>query len=256
MLQEEDIILMIYCAISDELGSEDYKHPQAHLYLSEIMLCGILFALKGGSFDRFYTWLKRRKLFILPDNTRLNKLLKTHSKRCRKFFAQESFFNVIDSYGIELIKPIREGRSNQSKALCGKGKSNHRWIVGRKICVLINERMEVVDIMENTANTCDKHFNKMAMSDSSITLADKGFRDKHGIPENMKICERGKWNERMGIETVFSLWTRVCNLKNMFVRSVKAFKSRITYLAAFHNIALKLNKSLGVNNLSLAHFAL
>jgi hypothetical protein len=256
MLLEEDTIIMFYCAISDELGSEDYKHPQAHLYLSEIILCGVLQSVKGVGFVRFYKWLKARNLFDLPQRSRLEKLLKTHSKECKRFFAEQSFFNVIDSYGIELIKPIRERRSEQSKALCGKGKSNHRWIVGRKICVLINERMEVVDIMENTANTCDKHFNKMAMSDSSITLADKGFRDKHGIPENMKICERGKWNERMGIETVFSLWTRICNLKNMFVRSVKAFKSRILYLAAFHNIALKLNKSLGINNLSLAHFAL
>lgn len=256
MLQEEDIIIMFYCAISDCLGDEDYKHSQAHLYLSEIILCGVLFALKGGSFRRFHKWLKQRKLFSVPEKTRLNKLLKTHSEECKRFFAQASFFNVIDSYGIELIKPIREGRSHQSKALCGKGKSNHRWIVGRKICVLINDQMEVVDIMENTANTCDKHFNKMAMSNSSITLADKGFRDKNGVPENMKICDRGSWNERMGIETVFSLWTRVCNLKNMFVRSVKAFKSRILYLAAFHNIALKLNKSLGINNLALAHFAL
>lgn len=256
MLPEEDIILMFYCAISDSLGGQDFKHNHGSLYLSEILLCGVLWGLKGGGFKGFYRWLEKRKLFELPERSRLGRLLNKYSDYCKSFLGKETFFNVIDSYGVEIIKPIREGRSNQSKALCGKGKSNHRWIVGRKICVLINDQMEVVAIMDKTANTCDKHFNKMAMSDSSITLADKGFRDKNGAPENMKICERGKWNERMGIETVFSLWERICGFKKVFVRSVKAFTSRTLYLAAFHNIALKLNKSLGINNLSFAHFSL
>jgi hypothetical protein len=47
---------------------------------------------------------------------------------------------IIDSYGIELIHPIREGRSKESRiAGSKKGKSNHRWIVGCKLCLAINQ---------------------------------------------------------------------------------------------------------------------
>ena len=42
MLREEDIIIMLYCAISDTLSESDYKHPQSNLWLSEILLCGVL----------------------------------------------------------------------------------------------------------------------------------------------------------------------------------------------------------------------
>ena len=35
MLQEEDTIIILYCAISDDFGREDYKHPQAHFTYRE-----------------------------------------------------------------------------------------------------------------------------------------------------------------------------------------------------------------------------
>ena len=38
---------------------------------------------------------------------------------------------VVDSYGIELIHPVRHGRAQQS--IGQKGRSNHRWIVGGKL---------------------------------------------------------------------------------------------------------------------------
>jgi hypothetical protein len=51
--------------------------------------------------------------------------------------------SIIDTYGIELIHPRREGRSDAQ--LGRKGKSNGRWIVGVKWAVLINQRGEIVD---------------------------------------------------------------------------------------------------------------
>jgi hypothetical protein len=36
-----------------------------------------------------------------------------------------------------LIRPIREGRSPQQ--IGRKGVSNHRWIVGGKLCLLVNQ---------------------------------------------------------------------------------------------------------------------
>jgi hypothetical protein len=256
MLREEDIIIGIYCAISDTLGGDDFCHPQSRLYRSEILLCGVLWALKGGSFSGFYRWLSRHNWVALPERTRLQKLLKSHGRRCTEFLAPPTFFNVMDTFGIEIIRPIREGRSAQSAAVARKGKSGHRWIIGRKLCVRINEDGEIVSFDDDTANVCDQRFNHLAEDDTSLTLADSGFRCAKGIPGTLKICARGQWNERMTVETLFSLWERICNAKRFFVRSVSAFKTRIAYLVAFTNIAIKLNKQQGNKPLSFAHFSL
>jgi hypothetical protein len=50
--------------------------------------------------------------------------------------ADPSFFTVIDSYPIELIFPIREGRN--SGQVGRKGKDKGRWSVGIKFCRLLN----------------------------------------------------------------------------------------------------------------------
>jgi hypothetical protein len=43
---------------------------------------------------------------------------------------------VVNSYGIELPHPMREGRRAQQ--IGRKGKSNHHWLVGGKLCLLLN----------------------------------------------------------------------------------------------------------------------
>ena len=60
---------------------------------------------------------------------------------------------VIDTYGIELIHPIREGRSPQQ--IGRKGLSNHRWIVGGKLCLLLNQWGLIVGWACATANVAD-----------------------------------------------------------------------------------------------------
>jgi len=256
MLQEEDIIILLYCAISDVIGEKDFKHSQGNLWLSEIVLIGALAALKGGSFRQFYTWLSRRAIFTLPERTRLSRLLKTHRAVCDHFLGTRSFFNVMDTFGIEIIRPIREGRSYESTALAWKGKSGHRWIVGRKICVCINEGGEIVAFAQAGANVSDKTFNEIANDPESITLADAGFKDKNGIPATLKICKRGEWNVRMSVETLFSLWDRVCNVKRMCVKTLEGFITRVTYLVTLTNLTQKLNKSLGFPPLTMVQYAL
>jgi hypothetical protein len=54
----EDLIILIFCAVDDEMSAVP-KHPQAHLYPSELITIGLLFALKGGHFRAFYRWLSR-----------------------------------------------------------------------------------------------------------------------------------------------------------------------------------------------------
>jgi hypothetical protein len=242
-----DFIIALFCTIDDRMPGVA-KHPQAHLWPSELVTIGVLFALKGGHFRAFYRWLRRDygDLFGngLPERTRLMRLLTTHAAQCEYFLAEPSFFTVLDSYGIELIHPIRQGRSPRQ---CGKkGKSNWRWIVGMKLCWLINNCGEIVAWGCDTANVHDQTFLPLIepFVGQTIVLADTGFQDAHGVPANLKLCPRGTWNERMMIETALSLVTTVCGLKKVFHRSLKHFITRLAYVAAMFNVLLTLNRIL------------
>ena len=115
-------------------------HPKAHLWPSEVVTLGLLHALKGVGNRPFYRWLTRdyRPLFpSLPERTRLFRLFMTHQDWTQAFLAAPTVLGVIDTYGIELIHPMREGRSPQQ--IGRKGLSNHRGIVGGKLCLLLNQ---------------------------------------------------------------------------------------------------------------------
>ena len=73
----------------------------------------------------------------LPERTRLFRLFTTHQDWTRAFLGAPTVLGVIDTYGIELIHPRREGRSAQQ--IGRKGLSNHRWIVGGNLCLLLNQ---------------------------------------------------------------------------------------------------------------------
>ena len=49
----------------------------------------------------------------LPERTRLLRLFTTHHDWPQLFLAAPTVLGVIDTYGIELIHPMREGRSPQ-----------------------------------------------------------------------------------------------------------------------------------------------
>jgi hypothetical protein len=151
---------------------------------------------------------------------------------------------VIDTYGIELIHPWRYGRS--PRQVGRKGWSNHRWIVGLKLCWLCNDRGEVVAWAWNTANAGDQTFAGLAapLEGISITLADQGFAARVR-PSNLKICPRGAWSERMLIETVLSLVHRVCHLKYLWHRARPYLQMHLAYVAAVFNTLLMLNRQLG-----------
>jgi hypothetical protein len=246
----EEFIIALFCEVDDHMG-EVPKHAQAQLWPSELVTIGLLFALKGGYFRAFYRWLARDygALFGgLPHRTRLLRLLATHAGWCDRFLADPTFFTVLDSYGIELIHPIREGRTPHQ--IGKKGKSNWRWhperTRGMKLCWLINDYGEVVAWDWNTANVHDQSFLPLVEPyvGQTIVLADTGFADAEGIPANLKLCPRGTWNERMLVETTLSLVTLVCRLKKVFHRSVRHFVARLAYVAAIFNSLLALNRTL------------
>ena len=245
-MTSEDFIIEWFCWVDDQMGVVA-KHPQAKLYPSEVVTIGLLFALKGGYFRTFVRWLRRDydRLFAgLPERTRLQRLLLTHQDWCSVFLAEPTFFTAIDSYGIELLHPIREGRSEQQ--IGTKGKSNWHWIVGMKLCWLLNDAGQVVNWAWDTANVADKVFLPLvaAYEDETIVLADVGFKNVAGLPNNLKLCARGTWNERMLVETALSLVTMVCHLKKVFHRTRHHFQARLAYVAALFNAVFGLNHRL------------
>ena len=132
-------ITALFYEVDEQLGAIP-KHPEAHLWPSEVVTLGLLHARKGVGNRPFSRWLTRdyRALFPhLPERTRLFRLLKTHQDWTQVFLAAPTVLGVIDTYGIELIHPMREGRSPQQ--IGRKGVSNHRWIVGGKLCLLLNQ---------------------------------------------------------------------------------------------------------------------
>ena len=46
-----------------------------------------------------------------------------------------------------------------------------------------------------------------------IVLSDTGCHAAEGDPANLKLCQRGEWQDRMLVETVLSMLTLVCHLK-------------------------------------------
>ena len=258
----EDFITELLCKVDDEMADIP-KHPQARLFPSEIVTLGILFALKGVGNRAFYRWLQRDWQYLfhkLPHRTRLFRLFRTHHEWTQRFLADTSLLGVIDSFGIELIHPIREGRS--SEQIGKKGMSNHRWIVGGKLCLLLNNLGLIVDWDCATANVYDAYFHPLieGVQEQMIVLGDSHFHTKTGDPPNLLICQRNEWNVRMLIETILSMLTTVCHLKKMGHRVWEYFKAHLAFMMAAFNILvqwipLKPDKD-GFVHLSIAQFSL
>jgi hypothetical protein len=153
-----DFIIALFYAVDQEMLDVP-KHPEAKLYPSEVVTLALLFAIKGGGTRAFYRWLTRDYLPLfphVPERTRLARLFKTHTAWTARFLAAPTVLGVADTYGIELIHPMREGRSPAQ--IGKKGKSNHRWIVGGKLCFILNQWGLICAWDCATANVHDTHF--------------------------------------------------------------------------------------------------
>lgn len=258
----EDFTIELFYRLDQELLDVP-KHPQALLYPSEVVTLAFLFALKGVGNRAFHRWLKRdwQHLFPhLPERTRLFRLFKSHAHLTERFLAAPSVLGVIDSYGIELIHPIREGRTPHQ--IGKKGLSNHRWIVGGKLCLLLNQDGLVVAWECATANVYDTTFHPLIrqFEQEMFVLADSGFHAKKGDPDNLKVCQRGTWNVRMVIETILSMLTLVNHFKHVWHRVWAYFRMRLAYTMAVFNVlaqwyGLQADEN-GVIHLSIAEFSL
>jgi hypothetical protein len=237
----QDFIIALFCRVDDEMAAVP-KRSDAKLYPSEAVTLALLFALKGVGNRAFYRWLTRdyQALFpYLPERTRLFRLFKTHIPWTAHFLAAPTVLGVADSYGIELVHPMREGRSPHQ--IGKKGKSNHRWIVGGKLCFILNQWGLICAWDCAMANVYDAQFHPLIarFADRMMVLTDTGFHAKAGDPANMKICQQGTWNVRMLVETVLSMLTTVCHFKKMSHRVWDYFRARLAWtMAAFNVLAL------------------
>lgn len=242
-----EFTIQLFCRVDDAM-TDTLKHPQALLYPSETVTLGLLFALKGGSNRAFYRWANAnlRSLFPrLPERTRLFRLLTTHQDWTQRFLAQPSLLGVVDSYGIELIHPRRQGRSD--KQIGKKGKSNHRWIVGAKLCFVLDHLGRVVAWDVNSANVYDGTFGPLIRQyeGQMLVLSDQNFHVKttpeQSDPANLKVCKRGAWGTRILVETVLSMLTQTCRLKKVGHRLWSGLKMRLAFALAAFNVCVQWN---------------
>src|SRR4029453_6462243 len=256
-----DFIIALFYAVDQEMLDVP-KHPDAKLYPSEVVTLALLHAIKGGGTRAFYRWLTRAHLPLfphVPERTRLARLFKTHTGWTTRFLAAPTVLGVADTYGIELIHPMREGRS---PAQVGKkGLSNHRWIVGGKLCVVLNQWGLLCAWDCAMANVYDTHFHPLIaqFDQQMIILTDTGFHAKTGDPANMKVCPRGTGNTRMVVETVLSMLTTVCHCKQMHHRVWAYFRAHVAWLMAAFNILAQWTLEVDDNDMShisIAEFSL
>jgi len=257
-----DCITALFCQVDDHLPGIP-KHPHAHLWPSEIVTLGMLHALKGGGNRAFYRWLTRdyRALFPqLPERTRLFRLFTTHHDWTTAFLAAPTVLGVIDTYGIELIHPMREGRSPQQ--IGRKGLSNHRWIVGGKLCLVLNQWGLIVAWDCATAHVAENTFQWLIrqFEERMIILSDTAFHAAGGDPTNLTLCPRGAWQDRMLVETVRSMLTLVCHCKRVMHRVWTYFHARLAFTMAAFNVLVQWHGfqpyASGFVPLSMAEFSL
>ena len=111
-------------------------------------------------------------------------------------------------------------------------------------------------------NVNDKHFHPLVepFINQTIILADYGFRDKDGVSENMKICKKGTWNERMCVETALSLVTVICHLKCIRHKLAVYIQTRLAFVSTMFNVLQNLFHSFhpeaGPYKLCIAEFSL
>lgn len=67
------------------------------------------------------------------------------------------------------------------------------------------------------------------------------------------FCDKGAWNERMLVETLFSMFTNVLKLKKLSNRMWPALRARLAYTMAAFNLCTAWS---GQVKLELAPFAL
>jgi len=163
------------------------------------------------------------------------RLFRTHQDWTQVFLAAPTVLGVIDTSGIELIHPMREGRSPQQ--IGRTGLSNHRGIVGGNLCLLLNQWGLIVAWACATAHVAENTLQWLSRpcEEQMIVLSDTAFHAAEGDPTHLTRWQRGEWPDRLLVETVRSMLTFVCHFKRVMHRVWAYFQARLACpMAAFH----------------------
>ena len=74
---------------------------------------------------------------------------------------------------------------------------------------------------------------------NSIVLSDTAFHAAEGDPANLRLCQRGEWEERMLVETVLSMLTLVCHVQKGMHRGWAYFQARLAFTMAACNVLVQ-----------------
>jgi hypothetical protein len=113
-----------------------------------------------------------------------------------------------------------------------------------------------------TANVADNTFQWLIrqFEDQMIVLSDTAFHAAEGDPANLKLCQRGAWEDRILVETVLSMLTLVCHFKKVMHRAWAYFHARLAFTMAAFNILAQWHgfqpTASGFVPLSIAEFSL
>jgi hypothetical protein len=236
-----DCITALFCRVDDHLAGLP-KPPHALLWPRDVVTLGLLHALQGGANRAFYRWLTRdyRALFPrLPERTRLFRLFRTPQDWPHACLAAPTVLGVIDTYGIELIHPMRAGRSPQQ--IGRKGLSHHRWIVGGKRCLLLKQWGLVVAWACATTHVAANTFPWLLRPFDArmMVLSETGFHAAKGDPTHLTLGQRGAWEDRLRVATVLSRLTLVGHFKKVMHRGWASFQARLAFTMAAFNVLVQ-----------------
>jgi hypothetical protein len=91
-------------------------------------------------------------------------------------------------------------------------------------------------------------------------LSDTALHAAEGDPANLKLCQRGAWEDRMLVETVLSMLTVVCHFKQVMHRVWVYFQARLAFTMTVFNVLVQWHgfqpTASGFVPLSIAEFSL
>ena len=206
------------------------KHPEAHLWPSEVVTLGLLHALKGARQPALLSLVDTRLSAVVssaPQRTRLFRLLKTHQDWTQISFRRPD--------GARRHRHVWD-RVDPSHAR--RPESPTDWPQGapeppldcRRETLSPAQSMGIdrgVGVCHRQWRGADNTFQWLIRQyeEQMIVLSDTAFHAVEGDPTNLKLCPRGAWEDRMLVETVLSMLTLVCHLKKVMHRGWAYFQA-------------------------------
>jgi len=170
----------------------------------------------------------------------------------------------VDFYTVFIARKFRDLRSSYGYSLGSKryeGFLDHQP-TGRPFIVDHRSRIILKVTACATAHVADNTFQWLIQQFDGrmIVLSDTGFHAAEGDPSNLKLCQRGEWQDRMLVETVLSMLTLVCHCKKVMHRGWAYFQARLAFTMAAFNVLVQWHgfqpNASGFVPLSIAEFSL